>query len=929
MPLRVPSGSSPTETRQAFQRIEAQAGVINNGASGEILVGAGIGVIPTWQAVSAAIDHGAVGGLTDDDHAQYSLADGTRDFSGVIVGVDPTASNHLATKEYVDSAISFIEEFFLTDTASGISSYFNMVDQHTGEAESSDPTGSITQTDGQALTEWITIANTPSITDLEHGIYSVHLHAEKTGGGARDVVIYFEVYTRTHPGGTETLRATSEVSDLITSRVAIDLHAVLTADVAINETDRIVVKFFANGISGGNNATIILYSEGTTASHFGMPISSEVLSTIFLRQDGTKALTGNMAVDAGITIDGRDISADGATLDALAGGKVAIDTDATPDFLGNAFNDGALRASTGISYADGGNFVTLTTNDGEIVHDNLSGYDANDHTDHTTITLTAGSGIAGGGTIAANRLFDLDINSLAAAAIAAGDFVPFWDITATATNKKITFANFEGALDHDSLSGYVAAEHIDWTGASDDFGTSGHVRTGAFTIEEVSNDTNRLGIQSTNAATYSLVDIYSNDGDGTDNVGLAVFAKGTPTDWTPWEVMNFRWDQGNSEFTINTDGSEAGEPLNIYTKGNRGQLLLNADESVQIRRFKFVASQGFNYRLGIQCTVNSTDVSFDFYATPGSGGDDVRLTIFGVGTPTDWTPYEILELKWDTSESEYSLAVFGGSGGTVRPLNIYTSGNSGQVYLKADGTVGVNNSNPSYTLDITGTLGVSGNCTFGGTGHDTFTGATIASHDTSATGAELDTLTDDSMSDALHRHSELSASDGSPNPAVVVEASTGILTLPDSGGIRLENNKSIWIKNSAGDPVRCLLSNASNDCAWGSVNWRDLHFYTGRSFFVWSDTQLILHGTTNGYVGVATTPDARFEVSTGSAEGQQAITIDQNDADQAFIDFQGTSAANADNSISTWTAGNSIQGFVWVEINGVKKRMAYYDEPTS
>ncbi|KKL79173.1 hypothetical protein LCGC14_2017480, partial [marine sediment metagenome] len=48
---------------------------------------------------------------------------------------------------------------------------------------------------------------------------------------------------------------------------------------------------------------------------------------------------------------------------------------------------------------------------------------------------------------------------------------------------------------------------------------------------------------------------------------------------------------------------------------------------------------------------------------------------------------------------------------------------------------------------------------------------TIASHsDTTGTGAELDTLTDDSMADALHRHSELSASDGAPDPALSVDA---------------------------------------------------------------------------------------------------------------------------------------------------------------
>lgn len=48
---------------------------------------------------------------------------------------------------------------------------------------------------------------------------------------------------------------------------------------------------------------------------------------------------------------------------------------------------------------------------------------------------------------------------------------------------------------------------------------------------------------------------------------------------------------------------------------------------------------------------------------------------------------------------------------------------------------------------------------------------TIVSHsDTSATGSELDTLTDNSIANTLHRHSELVASDGSPDPAVSVDA---------------------------------------------------------------------------------------------------------------------------------------------------------------
>ena len=53
---------------------------------------------------------------------------------------------------------------------------------------------------------------------------------------------------------------------------------------------------------------------------------------------------------------------------------------------------------------------------------------------------------------------------------------------------------------------------------------------------------------------------------------------------------------------------------------------------------------------------------------------------------------------------------------------------------------------------------------------------TIASHtDTSTTGAQLDSLADNSMVDALHRHSELSASDGTPDKAFYLDTDGNIL----------------------------------------------------------------------------------------------------------------------------------------------------------
>ena len=61
--------------------------------------------------------------------------------------------------------------------------------------------------------------------------------------------------------------------------------------------------------------------------------------------------------------------------------------------------------------------------------------------------------------------------------------------------------------------------------------------------------------------------------------------------------------------------------------------------------------------------------------------------------------------------------------------------------------------------------------------------------DTSATGTELNSLTDNSMADTLHRHSELSASDGTPDQALKVDASgnVGIGTTTPQNLLTLSN----------------------------------------------------------------------------------------------------------------------------------------------
>ena len=63
-------------------------------------------VTDTFFSGSASSHHGDLTGLDDDDHAQYILVNGSRDFTNPIGGITPTISGHLTTKSYVDDLVA-------------------------------------------------------------------------------------------------------------------------------------------------------------------------------------------------------------------------------------------------------------------------------------------------------------------------------------------------------------------------------------------------------------------------------------------------------------------------------------------------------------------------------------------------------------------------------------------------------------------------------------------------------------------------------------------------------------------------------------------------------------------------------------------------------------------------------------------------------
>jgi len=135
----------------------------------------------------------------------------------------------------------------------------------------------------------------------------------------------------------------------------------------------------------------------------------------------------------------------------------------------------------------------------------------------------------------------------------------------------------------------------------------------------------------------------------------------------------------------------------------------------------------------------------------------------------------------------------------------------------------------------------------------------IASHsDTSATGAELNSLTNNSIVNTLHRHSELVASDGSPDPALVIGATGGIST----------NGASLEI-NSLGSGNRYAYIDFVGDDTYTDWGLRIIRNNTGPD----ANSQIQHRGTGAFYIG---TTDASLLSWTTSGATRLTIASDGN-----------------------------------------------------
>ena len=327
------------------------------------------------------------------------------------------------------------------------------------------------------------------------------------------------------------------------------------------------------------------------------------------------------------------------------------------------------------THADAANGGTVShtalTDKGTNTHTQIDSHitDSNIHVDHTAVSITAGNGLSGGGTLASTRTLDLDFNELAAVAIASGDELAFADITDSNIVKKITFGNFESTLNHDNLAGFVSDEHVAHSSISI---SSGGILSGGGTIDanqtitlahsDVDHDQTTNFVADEHVA-HSSISISSGgilSGGGTidSNQTITLNHSDVDHDQTTNYVANEHIDWTSTSENLNTSGTITTKSSLIIEDPGAGT------ETITVQAPTLSAS----YTL----TLPTTDGALNEYLqTDGSG----NLSWASAGTGDVTGPASSVDTELALFNSTTGKVIKGGSdlinpsSGTIRPTS--------------------------------------------------------------------------------------------------------------------------------------------------------------------------------------------------------------------------------------------------------------------
>lgn len=142
-----------------------------------------------------------------------------------------------------------------------------------------------------------------------------------------------------------------------------------------------------------------------------------------------------------------------------------------------------------------------------------------------------------------------------------------------------------------------------------------------------------------------------------------------------------------------------GKSAPVATLDVQGTFRLG-DGTNQAYLLKNWAAPGGEDNLVFQGQQSAAPFGLVMLAKDGDGTDNVKLQIMGVGADGSIANRERLLFGWDAANSWYELQSEAQGTGTLRPLVLFTEGNTAQLYLATDGKIGVMTSSPSSALSV-------------------------------------------------------------------------------------------------------------------------------------------------------------------------------------------------------------------------------------